>query len=386
MKYKIAVIFTTTHPDTLGNACRLQQIQFLLKEFQVSIFTNQFFFVKNRFPKSEVISLPKQNASKLPLLCNFFYSKKIARMINKSGNDCVFLYNEDATVSYWITLPSFIYVHQHGIRSNKAKNLIKRIKQAISICISDYILFKSLKQTSLNFVVSQSIIDLLRSRDVNNVHLIPHGIKIKDYQRPSITPVHDELALHKKKGHFIMTYTGWICENRGFQLMLNTLKEAVKINKHIVLAIAGAEGEFFQKIEDFSKNNSLSPNIINFGKIESSLIPGILYYSDIGLSFLDDVPAYQVSPPQKVIEYFAAGKPVICNKIQTHEMLVTNGVNGYILNPDPNEIAEAVIRLKNNGNLYETMVKNAYKTGSNNDIENSIGTMVKLMKGKLSGN
>ena len=71
-----------------------------------------------------------------------------------------------------------------------------------------------------------------------------------------------------------------------------------------------------------------------------------MYFSDVCLSFLDDVPAHHLSPPQKILEYFAAGKPVICNKIRTHELLVNHGVNGFILEKNPKEMSEIILKLK----------------------------------------
>ena len=119
--------------------------------------------------------------------------------------------------------------------------------------------------------------------------------------------------------------------------------------------------------------------------MDASLIPGILYYSDVCLSFLNaDVPAYRVSPPQKVAEYFAAGKPVICNKIAPHEWLVDHGVNGFVLDPDPLKIAEYILKLKNDKITYTKMSANAQETAKQHDIDKIYGKMIQKIKDALN--
>ena len=164
--------------------------------------------------------------------------------------------------------------------------------------------------------------------------------------------------------------------------MLDSIKIITQHNNKVVLAVAGADKEFSKRISEFIIKNKLQNNIINFGVVDVSLIPGILYYSDVCLSFLDDVPAYRVSPPQKVIEYFAAGKPVVCNKIETHEWLVEHGKTGYITKMDTAEVANAVLKLMNNNDLYRQISVNALKEANKYDINLIYGNIVDTINKK----
>jgi glycosyltransferase involved in cell wall biosynthesis len=69
-----------------------------------------------------------------------------------------------------------------------------------------------------------------------------------------------------------------------------------------------------------------------------------------------------MSPPQKVIEYMSAGKPVIANRIQTHSMLITDEYNGYLTEYNPLVISERILYLKENPDVYKIMSKNALRT------------------------
>lgn len=382
-KGTVAIIFTTKTAVTLGNASRLSIIEYLSKSFDAVFFTDQVKFVQTRLKQEKIVELPTYN-SQIPVFSDFTYWKKVSRIINGSKYDAVFMIYELAPIANWLRPPVFQYIHQHGQRSDDNSNiLIQSIKNVFS-GIKNYYIIRGLKKSVVNFVVSQPIIEILQKKGVNNLIHTPHGVDLAKYQKPCLSDIHKKLKELKENGCFIITYTGWICENRGFQLMLDSIKEVARIDQQVILVLAGADKEFSKKIKDYATENQLTANIINLGIVDSSDIPGILHFSDVCLSFLDDsVPAYRISPPQKVIEYFAAGKPVICNKIATHERLVNHKENGFVLNPEAGEVTNAIILLKNNHELYKKMSLNALKTVSGYDIHKIYGKMVKQIKDAL---
>jgi len=136
--------------------------------------------------------------------------------------------------------------------------------------------------------------------------------------------------------------------------MLDSLRQAAEQHKKIVLVIAGADKHFSERIAEYAKQYHLERNILN------------------------------VPPPKKWVKFLAAGKPVICNKIATHEWLVNHGKNGFILNSDPKEVSEAILRLKNDETLYRSMAENAFQTAEQYDMDHVYGNMVKLIKNSLN--
>ena len=382
---KVAVIFTTDHPDTIGNACRIEMMNYLSQEFDISIFTNQPSFVKLLMPKAKVIELPKHKDTKITPINDLFYFHRVAKRINV-GYKFLFMFDDTAKVALWSKIDVFQYVYQYGIRTNKKRNSLLFYLKSLLRIANEYFYIKGLISSKVNFIVSQPIINILKENNVNNCFLVPHGINIDKYQQPIISKEHLELKKLKDSGYFIITYSGWVSENRGLLLMLDCINECIKIDKNIVLIIAGADADSSNKIETFTKHNQLKSNIINLGKLDSALIPGILFFSDVCLSFLDDVPAHRVSPPQKVIEYFAAGKPVICNRILTHELLINNGKNGYIIDWDSTQATEAIIKLKNDKKLYKHMVDNALQEANKYNINKIYGEMVRIIKENINAN
>jgi glycosyltransferase involved in cell wall biosynthesis len=383
MKFNILITFTPTS-TTLGNACRLEMVDYLSQHFDSTIITNRKAFIQDRFPDCAVIGYESRKNKYLSIVADFLQWKKIAENINKIQSDFVFMFDDTSPITLWLKQPVFQYVHQYGERSEAKSGFFKKIVRHTTAKLNHALKIKGLKKSKMTFVVSKPIIEILRNKGVKNLLHTPHGVEIEKFRNPYLNDIHASLHELREQGHFLVTYTGWVTENRGFQLMLDSLRQAAEQHKKIVLVIAGADKHFSERIAEYAKQYHLERNILNFGVIDAKLIPGILHHSDVCLSFLDDVPAYRVSPPQKVVEYFAAGKPVICNKIATHEWLVNHGKNGFILNSDPKEVSEAILRLKNDETLYRSMAENAFQTAEQYDMDHVYGNMVKLIKNSLN--
>jgi glycosyltransferase involved in cell wall biosynthesis len=381
---KLTIVFTTSHADTLGNACRLDMISFLTKHFKSTILTNQPKFIKTLFPDIVIIPINTSNKGKLPVISSFRYYKQLAKEVNKIQSDGVFIFNDESPSAIWIKSPVFQYIHQYGERNNNGSNSIKKlIKKNISF-LEHKLIVKGFKKSELNFVVSTFLIDYFKNEGVRNLSHIPHAMDIEKFRKPLLTKDHERLKDLREAGYFIVSYTGWVTENRGYQLMMDAIKEAVTKDNKIVLVIAGANEVFSKRIFDFQKKNNLEKNIINYGVVDSSLTPGILYYSDVCLSFLDNVPAHLVSPPQKIFEYFASGKPVICNDIQTHTTFVNNGETGFIVNLDSKEVSSKILALKENLEKHKEMCVNAEQESLKYEISNVYGEMIHDIKEVLN--
>lgn len=375
---KTTILFTTNHPDTLGNACRLEMIDFLSSYFNLTIITNKINLIKNRYKNCEIIELKKKKIN-LPIVSDIAEWKEMASNINNLSNDFVFMFDDTSQVTLWVKKTVFQYVHQYGYRSSSSEKIIKKIIIASIKKIKEHLYIKGLKKSERVFVVSKPIIEILNKRGIKKLTFTPHGINLNKYLNPLITEFHRKFKTLKEQGYFIITYTGWVTENRGYQLMMDLINDIVKKDNKILLVIAGADKNFSTKIEIFSQQNNLKENILNCGIIDNSLIPGILFYSDVCLSFLDDVPAYHISPPQKIVEYFAAGKPVICNKIEPHEWLVQDGKTGFIVDKDPIQVCEKILYLRNNSDIYIEMCNNAIAESRKYDVNVVYGKIIEEM-------
>ena len=149
--------------------------------------------------------------------------------------------------------------------------------------------------------------------------------------------------------------------------MLESLNFALRKDPKILFVIAGSDSMRTSEINSYFRERDLEDNIICLGKIDSEFIPGVISLSDVCLSILEDNPVYQMSPPQKVIEYMASGKPVIANRIQTHTSLITDDYDGFVTENNPAMISERILFLKANPEIHKQMSENVLKSASKYD-------------------
>lgn len=372
MQQPLVAIFCTSHADSVGNSCRLQLLAELSKRFEVTILTNQVSYVKSLRIGHEVVQLPDYQSPlmKLPVISKLYYSRKLAGFLN---NVCwgkkLFVFHDTSDYVLFLKkdIPVYTCVHQihEFIGLTQRKGL-----SALVTKLNGKLLMSGVKRSKVIFANFQTIADYLKKNGIRQeVIVTPHFIDRKCYvgDTPD-SEISKFLKNEKSEGAFILTYTGWVSENRGLQLMLDVVTQLGTVDNKFKLVIVGCQEDYKKRIKSFAKENGVINNIIVYGRVNYDLMPAILKTSDICLSFLEINPVYSVSPPQKVVEYFAAGKPVIANHIVTHELLIKDGVNGYLLD-DANSIVKKVECIASNHILYEQLSKNALKESEKYDKE-----------------
>jgi glycosyltransferase involved in cell wall biosynthesis len=354
---KLIIVFNTTHANTIGNECRLNLMKQMVKNFEITIVTDKYNFIINKFPDCHVEYFnPKFN--KFIPFKKIILWYRLANYLNTLHADFVFLFHNEATAAIWINKPVFQYIHQYGSRYNPV-GFYRTTKVKVFESIYNYLSIKGFKKSIINFAISPFLVEYLQSRGVKNLFYSPHGIELDKFQNPHICEFHEVLTKKKKAGSFILAYTGWVSENRGFKLLLKGIKKLSQVDSKFVLVICGADKHFSARIQEFQVINNLHSEVINFGIIDSKMIPSILLNADLCVNFLDpEFQAFNLSPPQKLVEYMAAGKPVICNDIPTHTLYIKNEFTGVLIENNVDMFVDTVLRLASDDELRCRMSAN----------------------------
>ena len=360
----ISVFFNIKEPESVGNAVIIHTLSFIASHFAVTIYTNQADFLRTQLPEAKIISLSHIKLSEIPVLGMLHYCRKIAKILDADKSDAVFIGHNYAPIALWLTKTSFQYVYQvHEMLGLERKSGFRKISQKIV----EYIILKGIRASEISFVVSEPIIRYLKMHRSNNLYLTPHCVDLKRFLKPNFSVIHDEISRKKEQGYFIVCYTGWVSEERGLSTMLESLYISQTKDNKILFLVAGSDIQHTREISNYFIERDFEKNLICLGKIEYDHIHGVIALSDVCLSILEDNPVYQMSPPQKVIEYMASGKPVIANEIQTHAMLITDEFNGFLTENNPDMISDRILFLKKNPEIYELMSKNVLETASKFD-------------------
>ena len=141
------------------------------------------------------------------------------------------------------------------------------------------------------------------------------------------------------------------------QMLLVSAAKYMKSNAKIVLAGTGAKSEI-QKIESFIKENNLEKKVKLTGYIsEDEKIA--LYSKCLGVYF----GTYNEDYGYITLEAFCSGKPVLIHPDAGGPTeFVEDGINGFIVETDPREIAKKIDYLYENKIEAERMGINAKKT------------------------
>lgn len=141
---------------------------------------------------------------------------------------------------------------------------------------------------------------------------------------------------------------------KGVDVFLKSARLILDNIKDVSFIIAG-EGDERRKLEDYCQNLDLNRSVRLIGAV-SDVIP-LLKVSDIGV-----LSSYSESLSNSIIEYMAAGLPVVCTDVGGNRELVQDGINGFLVLPgDPQRLAEAIIKLINNPDLRLKMGEESLK-------------------------
>jgi len=360
----LSAFFYFKEPESIGISVIIHTLSFIASHFTVTIYTNQADFLQCQIPDVKIISVDHIKLSEIPVFGMLNYCRKIAKILDSDKSDAVFIGHNYAPIALWLTKTSFQYVYQvHEMLGLEKKSGLDKISQKLM----EYIILKGIRASKTSFVVSEPIIQYLKMHKSNNLYLTPHCVDLKRFSRPGFSVIHDVIRKKKEQGYFVVCYTGWVSEERGLRTMLESINISITKDMKILFLVAGSDIQHTREINNYFMERNIEENLICLGKIEYDHIPGVIALSDVCLSILENNPVYQMSPPQKVIEYMASGKPVIANEIQTHAMLITDEFDGFLTENNPAMISDKILFLKANPEVYELMCKNALETASKFD-------------------
>ena len=378
----ISAFFHFNEPESVGNVVIIHTLSFIVSRFNVNIYTNQAPFLQSRIPDAKIISLNHIKLNSSSVYGKLNYCRKIAKILNHDNSDIVFIGHNFAPIALWLEKTCIQYVYQvHEMLGLERKSVSTKVHHLIM----EYFIIKGIRASKANFVVSEPIMQYLISHKSKNVYLTPHCVDLSRFSGNSYSDFHNSIIRKKEEGYFIVCYTGWTSEERGLHLMLESIYCSLIKDPKILFVIAGSDDRHSKEITKYFHDRDLKDNFICLGKIEYDLIPGVISLSDVCLSILEDNPVYQMSPPQKVIEYMASGKPVIANKIQTHTMLITNEYDGFLTESSPGLISDRILFLKANPEIYKLMTENVLKTASKFDTSLVYKEMEEVIKDVLNG-
>ena len=188
----------------------------------------------------------------------------------------------------------------------------------------------------------------------------------------------------KNEGFEVLNHGGFYA-GRGYDLMVEAaplLKEYPEIR----LALRGfgsIENQLHKRAEDLN-----ATNVVFYPKVKVEELIPLAAGSMVGVAITEPVCLnFKLSVSNKLFEYAAAGLPVIMSDIPEHRYLNEKFQFGLIL-PDnsPQSLADAVLRLYQNSELYQQLAENSKRMSQELNWENVFARLIRAEREILKGN
>jgi glycosyltransferase involved in cell wall biosynthesis len=153
-------------------------------------------------------------------------------------------------------------------------------------------------------------------------------------------------------------YVGTLSRLRNLQQLFyaaDILRQEMKGFKITLVGPDRSNGFYQHTIDELNLNEYVA--------IEPPLpyeaVPTFLANQHVGLAFVPDRPTWHYQPTIKILEYRALGLPILSTDVASHREFIQDGVNGVMVQDNPESIAAGMRRFLQDGEFFNHMVSNA---------------------------
>ena len=274
-----------------------------------------------------------------------------------------------------------------SVKKQNKNGILKEIEMALSIRAEMF----ALRKADAIIVVTEGIKNWLVGNGIeeNEIWVIKNGVNIELFRPIKDSPVLNELKnkLSISNDENVVTYAGSLnAPWQGVEHLIHTVPLIIKEFPKTKFLIVG-DGIMREKLESLTKKLNMEHNIFFIGRVQYENVSKYINISDVCVApFIRKRNERIGLSSLKISEYLACGKPIVAGNIKNIGELLKNSNSGIAVTPDnPNELADAVIRLLKDKQLREQMGKNGRELVVNNySWENTAMKTVEVFEEVLS--
>lgn len=185
------------------------------------------------------------------------------------------------------------------------------------------------------------------------VHIIPTGLELdkfdpKNKNNELIEEIKEQYGI---KDQFVVTFLGRIAKEKSIDVLIDAIKEVVKVYDNVLCLIVGG-GPQLDELKELVKDDQISDYVIFTGAKSGEEVPSYYHLSNVFVSA-------SVTETQGLtyIEAMASGIPAVARYDKNLEDVIDDGVNGYFFN-ETSELVDILLNLIHND--YSKMSEAAY--------------------------
>ena len=196
---------------------------------------------------------------------------------------------------------------------------------------------------------TQNKIIQLYEIEKEKIRIVPNGVDIKKFR-----PLKNQNRIKKQMGvnnQYCVLFVGRLIPRKGLSFLVQAAKQIVKEEEQTRFVIVGDGPQRSQLIYNLEKNRILK-NFIFLGDVKDEILPLIYNCADVFV-----FPSIQEGQGIALLEAQATSKPVITFNTGGVREAIINQETGLLVEPNSDELANAVLKLLKNEELRNKMGK-----------------------------
>lgn len=215
------------------------------------------------------------------------------------------------------------------------------------------------------FIAPSKFLENAAKSDVSPVIHLPNFTDMKEF--------------YELKNSYNLLFVGRLEKVKGIEALIEAMAFIIKMFPQTTLTVIG-EGQNKENLLNLSKDLHLEKHIHFVGWVKDKGLD--IYYKKASIVVFPSVGPEIFG--LVILEAMSAGRPVIGTSVGGIPEIITDGVNGYLVEPGSAEqIAEKVIKLFSDEDLLKEFGKNARKQAEEYTIEKYAKNIEKIYKDLL---
>jgi glycosyltransferase involved in cell wall biosynthesis len=236
----------------------------------------------------------------------------------------------------------------------------------------------SLKKTRLIITISNYLENIVK-RWISATKIIAlHDAYDPSTFRIAVTDIstqRKELGIPLDK--WIIVYAGQLWAWKNPEFLIDAL--SMIPTGDTVLLFIGGSFEDIKRVSTYADKKGVK-NVFFKGFVKPILVAKYLKVTDCLVHYTPSTGAFKSYSPLKVLEYMAAGKPILAPRQPWIKEILHDGVNAILFDENsPRDLAEKILLVKNNKKLAENVGKNAMKDSKKYTYEKRAETFLKTL-------
>lgn len=295
----------------------------------------------------------------------FKATKKLIELVSDIQPETVITHHGSPLIRVYVILlvllyhkiPVLMYVHCD------AKDELAGSKK-IARKIINVVAAKSARRIiAISKYVKESIVKNFKANP-EKIEIIYNGVDVSRFSERHVE-VHDPIRL---------VFVGRLVKVKGVQIALQALKICANRNLNFSFTIVG-DGPYKKQLEAISKELRVD-DYCTFAGMRTD-VPQILENSDIFIHPCVWEEGFGIG----IVEAMAAGKICICSNSGAIPEIITDGVDGYLVEKgNPEVLAEAIIAAIENKDHWESMQKQAVITAQKYSINKFVSRLDEVVE------